>query len=204
MGELDKGNIYEISTQGEKRNSKLIAAIMLLLGLFAPLMIQTYNYGWGPPQFIIQSFFWAYYSESYYMSSFGGFIIIPPYALISMFPLILFRIAPVYQIWRYYNEKTTRKRAMIACFIGDGLFLISTIPYIFLVMMGMLMLPLPFQLIFGLLVLWRYPISEPTAPWKSEEETKSWWEKTSEPQKEKPDDSKAEQKKPTDNDDVLW
>jgi hypothetical protein len=68
----------------------------------------------------------------------------------------------------------------------------------------MLMLPLPFQLIFGLLVLWRYPIPEPTTPWKSEEEPKSWWEKPSDSQKEKPVDSEARQKKPTDNDDVLW
>ncbi len=202
MGELDEGNIYETSTQGKKRNSKLIAAIMLLLGLFAPLTIQIFGYGWGPPQTYIQSLFWMYYSNS--MGSFGGFTIIPPYALMSMFPLILFRIAPVYQIWRYYNEKTTRKRAMIACFVGDGIFLIMTIPYILLAMMGMFMLPLPFQLIFGLLVLWRYPISEPTAPWKSEDEPKSWWEKPSDSQKEKPDERKAEQKKPTDNDDVLW
>ena len=71
----------------------------------------------------------------------------------------------------------------------------------------MLMLPLPFQLIFGFLVLWRYPIPEPTTPWKiasDDSEPKSWWEKSSDPQQKKPADSEAEQKKPTDNDDVLW
>lgn len=194
MGEFDEGSISESHTQEEKRNSKLIAAIMLLLGLFAPVMMTMYSYGWMTPQVSIQSIFWMYYSDSY-MYSVYGFTILPLYALFSMFPFMLLRMVPVSQIYRYYNGKTTRKRALIASFIGDGYFLIMTLPGLLLSFMGMLMSPLPFQLIFGLLVLWRYPLPEPTTPWKSEEKPKSWWEKSPESQQEK---------KSTDDDDKLW
>jgi len=191
MGELEEADTPESDIQGKKRNSKLIAAIMLLLGLFAPVMIQSFTYDGMMRYFYIQSLFWMYYSESY-------ITIVPPFALFSMFPYILLRMVPVSQIYRYYNGKTTRKRAIIASFVGDGLFLIMTLPYLLLSFMGILMLPLPFQLIFGLLVLWRYPIPEPTTPWKSEEKPKSWWEKSSDPPQEK-------QEKPTkDDNDVLW
>jgi len=195
MGELEEADISESDTLGEKRNSKLIAAIMLLLGLFAPLMITVFSYGWMTPQISIMSIFWVYYSESYYMSSyFYGFSLNSPFAVFNMFPFILLRMVPVFQIYRYYIGKTTRKRAIIASFVGDAIFLISGVPYLLFGFIGMFMLPLPFQLLFGLLVLWRYPIPEPTAPWKSEEKPISWWEKSSEPQKEKP----------TKDDDVLW
>lgn len=207
MGELDEGNNSESYTLGEKRNSKLITAIMLLLGLFAPLVIYVFSYVWMTPQISILSIFWMYSSESYYMYSFFGFSLVPLYSLFIMFPIVLLRMVPVSQIYRYYNGKTTRRRAFIASCIGDGLFLIYGTPYLFLGFWGMLMLPLPFQLIFGFLVLWRYPIPEPTTPWKitsDDSEPKSWWEKSSDPQQKKPADSEAEQKKPTDNDDVLW
>jgi hypothetical protein len=108
-------------------------------------------------------------------------------------------MVPVSQIYRYYIGKTTRKRAIIASIVGDGIFLVTSIPYLLLSsIMGLIMLPLPFQLIFGLLVLWRYPIPEQTTPWKSEEKPKSWWDKDSVPPQEK-------QEKPTkDDNDMLW
>ena len=172
---------------------------MLLLGLFAPLMITIISSGWMTPQISITSIFWVYYSEPYYMSSyFYGFSLNPPDAVFSMFPFILLRMVPVSQKNRYYIGKTTRKRAIIASFDGDALFLISGIPYLLFSFMGMVMSPLPFQLIFGLLVLWRYPLPEPTTPWKSEEKPKSRWDKDSDPPQEKQD-------KPTkDDNDVLW
>jgi hypothetical protein len=197
MGELDTSVTYESFTPGEKRKSKLIAAIMLLIGLFAPVMITVFNYGWTTPQISMMSMFWTYYSESYYMSGLYGFSFIDPYAMFSMFPFLLLRMVPVSQIYRYYNGKTTRKRAIIASFVGDALFLISGIPYLLLSFMGMLMLALPFQLIFGLIVLWRSPLPEPTTPWEiasDDSEPKSWWEKS----------SGSKQKTPTDDNDELW
>ncbi|TFH04106.1 MAG: hypothetical protein E4H14_15450 [Candidatus Thorarchaeota archaeon] len=195
MGELDVGGVSELYIPEEKRNSKLIAAIMLLLGLFAPLMMSFYGYGWMTLQFSIQSMFWMYFPDSYYGYTFYGFSIMPVEALFSMFPLILLRMVPVSQIYRYYTGKTTRKRAFIASFVGDGLFIIIAIPNLLVsIFFGTIMLPLPFQLIFSFLLLWKYRIPEPTTPWEGTLEPKSWWEKKSE----------TLQEKPADDEDKLW
>jgi len=185
LGDFNQENISESHTQGRQRNSKLIASIMLLFGLFAPLMITVSTYG-GRSTVVIQSMFWMY-NQASYMYNYNGFSLIPPEALFSMFPLILLRMAPVFQIFRYYNGKTTRKRALIASTVGDGPFLIMGIPYLFLsmIMISMFMIPLPFQFIFGILVLWRYPIPDPTTPWEGDLEPKSWWEKEPDSQQEK-------------------
>jgi hypothetical protein len=109
-------------------------------------------------------------------------------------------MVPVYQIYRYYNGKTTRKHVVIALLVGEGYFIFTAI-VINLLTFGYdsYHAPLAFQLIFGILVLWRFRIPEPTAPWKSEEETKSWWDKEPEDQEEK-----REEKPAKDDDDVLW
>jgi len=36
------------------------------------------------------------------------------------------------------------------------------------------------MMIIGLLLLWRFPVDEPTVPWEDTEEPKSWWEETTE------------------------
>jgi len=56
------------------------------------------------------------------------------------------------------------------------------------------MMPLPFQIIFGFIVLWKYPIPEPTTPWENISESKSRLDK-------KPDS--ITEKLPNDND-KLW
>ena len=195
MGDFDKGSVAESATHNPK--SWLKTAIVLALGLFAPIMI-TYSF-WGMfPEVIIQSMIWMY-STSPYMASFFGFSLIPPYAWASMFPFLLLRMVPVHQIYRYYNGKTTLKRAAIASAIGDGIFLVVTLPILILpIIYGSFysfMLPLPFQMIVAILILWRSPLPPPTTPWESKEKPKSWWEKTSD---------SPPKKKPTDDDDVLW
>lgn len=195
MGDFEQGNEDESAIHNPK--SRLKAAIMLILGLFAPIMIIMSFWGMFPAV-NIQSMFWMY-STSPYMFSFFGFSLTPSYALFSMFPFLLMRMVPVLQIYRYYNGKTTRKRAAIASAIGDGIFLISVFPTLILsIIFGSFysfMLPLPIQMIVAILILWRSPLPTPTTPWESEEKPKSWWDKTSD---------SPPKKKPTDDDDVLW
>ena len=194
MGDFDKGNVAESATHIPK--SRLKTAIVLVFGLFAPIMMTMFNYGWTT-DLTIQSMIWMYNSSPYMLSIFG-FSLIPPYVWASMFPLLLLRMVPVFQIHRYYNGKTTRKRAFIASFIGDGIFLVVALPTLlgtFLFDSFYIMLPLPFQMIIAILILWRSPLPTPTTPWESEEKPKSWWEKTSD---------SPPKKKPTDDDDVLW
>jgi hypothetical protein len=81
---------------------------------------------------------------------------------------------------------------------GDGFFLfylsfVMLIIFSFALPMSMYLIPLPFQLLFCVFMLWRYPYAEPASPWDDVLEEKSWWEKDEEPQEEKPRDE-----------DVLW
>jgi len=200
MGDLEQGNVVESTNHDNKSRSQ--AAILLILGLFAPIMLMINT--WGMFQEInIQSMFWTYTQNSY-MPSFFGFSLIQPYALSSMFPFLLLRMVPVSQIYRYYNRKTTRKRAFIATFIGDGVLLIFTSPTIILsFMFGMFyfyMIPLPIQMIVGFLILWRRPLPEPITPWKSLSDEKSWWDKKSD----SPQEKVADESVSVEDDDKLW
>jgi len=194
MGDFEQENVVETTDHDPKSRTK--AAILLIFGLFAPIMMMMNTWGMYP-DINIQSMFWMY-DPSSYMPGFFGFSLIPVYAFTSMFPFLLLRIVPVSQIYRYYNGKTTRKRALIASSIGDGVFLIMYSPYLIVsIMFGSfyyLIIPLPFQMIVGLVILWRRPLPIPTTPWEGVAESKSWWEKDSEPQ----------QKKPAKGDNVLW
>jgi hypothetical protein len=207
MGDFEQGNAVESTNHSPKSRSK--AVILLIFGLFAPIMMMMNTWGMFT-EINIQSMFWMY-SQSSYMPSFFGFSLIPLYAMTSMFPFLLLRMVPVFQIYRYYNGKTTRKRALIASFIGDGVILLFTTPTIILSFMsGMFyfyMIPLPFQMIAGFVMLWRCPLPEPTTPWEHITEQKSWWEKKPEPPSDAPQEkqsSEPQQKKPADEDDYLW
>ena len=198
MGGVEKGSVSESRTQGQKQNPSFIGAILLMLGIFAPHFIVVYGYDLASP-FSIQSLFWTYSQSSfrYFMSDLSEN---SSAIFAAIFPLLLLRMVPVFQIYRYYNGNTTRKRALIASLAGDGLFLFMGILSFFIgflssYSLGALpMLPLPFQMIFGFFVLLKLPIPEPTTPWKSEEKPKSWWNK----------DSDSQEKKPADEDDQLW
>ena len=196
MGDFEKGNVVESTTQGSNMHSQLITGVVLIIGLFAPIMITMYNYEFDS-ELSIQSLFWVY-DQPPYMPNIFGFSLTPLYYLPSMFPFLLLRIVPVSQINRYYNGKTTRKRAFIASFIGDVMFLIISLPALFTtIMYGFyfsMIIPLPIQFIVATLILWRFSVPEAITPWEIEEKPKSWWEKT-------PD---SQQKKSDDEDDQLW
>lgn len=190
MGDFEKGTDNSESQTGDTtRKPLLIGMIMLLIGLLAPVLLSIRNFGFNSG-IGMQSILWNYYPGD-------GFTPIHPYMLSVMFPYILLRLAPVLQLHRYYKGKTTRKRALLISLVGDGYFLIFGLP-IFIISLFIaspyLMIPLPFQIIFAIVVLTKYRIPEPTVPWDHEEKQKSWWEK--------PPDS--QQKKPDDDADELW
>ena len=65
----------------------------------------------------------------------------------------------------------------------------------FLYSLYFMVIPLPIQMIVGILILWRSPLPEPVTPWDDVVESKSWWEKSPEARR---------QMKLDDDDDVLW
>lgn len=198
MGDLERESVPDSQIPEESRKPAPIAMVMLLLGLFAPFVVTAYNYGWVSEVFI-QSFFWTYRSTSM-IDPYSGFSVTPLYVLPVMFPILILRFVPVLQIYRYYNGKTTKKRTYIICLFGDGFFIFYGLLFVIIAIgFGGLIVPLPFQMLFGWIMLWRFPRPEPTTPWESGSEPKSWWDKKPENQEEK------QEKKPIkDDEDVLW
>jgi hypothetical protein len=175
-----------------KNRTSAIAVLMTLIALFAPVATSGYNYGYYF-YLIITSMTWAIHIE-------GGYIVslefLPPYALMGMIPFLLFRAASIYQITRYYQEKTTKGRARIAAFLGDAPFLVL---YSFLILIGGiyggfgLNFPIPIMMAVGLLFLWRFPVPEATVPWEGVSDPTPWWE-----------EEKEEEKPVSSNDNQPW
>ncbi|MGY5858819.1 MAG: hypothetical protein RTU63_05580 [Candidatus Thorarchaeota archaeon] len=204
MGDFEQGTIEESVIHNPK--ARLKSVIILVLGIFAPVMATLML--WDiVPEISLQSMFWMW-RQTPYDISFYGFTLLDPYMLTSMWPFLLLRMAPVSMMYRYYTEKTTRKRAVIASCVGDGIFILVSIPMVFSSIMfagWYYYFPLPIQMIVAILILWRSPLPEPTTPWEDTLETKSWWEKSPESEQQKPEKtSGSQQKKPADDDDELW
>lgn len=171
MGEIKAEGVTKSESSNLTKKSQVFATIMLLIGLLSPVLISVYHYTMLPEVFI-QGMFWSYRQGSDWFDN--GFSIYSPYLMIANFPFFLFRMLPVSQIYRYYSGKTTRTRVLIASIIGDGYFLFSaTIISLLALGYDTFHLPLIFQIIFSILVLWLFPIPEPTTPWKSEENSES-------------------------------
>jgi hypothetical protein len=148
---------------------------MTLVALFAPVASSGYSYGY--------SFYLAITSMTWTIRIDSGYIVgiefLPSYAILGMIPFLLFRAASVYLITRYYQEKTTKGRAKLAAFLGDAPFLV--LYSIMMIAGGVyggfgLNYPLPTMMIVGLLLLWRFPVSEPTVPWEGVSDPTPWWE----------------------------
>jgi len=190
MGELVKEKVSESHDHKMNFKSYLIAVVLLVLGFIAPALISIYDSEWIS-QTIIQGALWMYSINSYG----SGFS--PLTYDFTIILLWILRAIPAYQVYRYYDGKTTKKRAYIASLVGDGLFIF---PAVLMMLMSLgfpsfFTAPLPFQFVIGVLILWKIPGPEPTTPWKAPTESKSWWEKTSDsPPKKKPTDDDEDRK----------
>ena len=177
MGETKEESVTKAESYDLTLKSRLFATIMLLIGLLSPVLISVYHYTMLPEVFV-QGMFWSYRQGSDWFDN--GFLIYPSDLILAYFPLFLLRILPVFQLYRYYSGKTTRTRVLIASIIGDGYFIFSgTIISLLALGYDTFHLPLIFLTIISILILWIFPIPDPTTPWKSEENSESWWDKSS-------------------------
>ncbi len=194
MGDFDSDS-DDLDPQDDYSSiSKLATAIVVLLGLFSPVIYSSYG-SYMNNFMTIQSIFWSFSTGRWQ----NGFSFLPMYALFSMFPFVILRLAPAAQIRRYYQGKTTRKRTFLIILVGDIYFLIGGILMFIMTLLYpsfYLSIPLPFQTITGWLILTARPIREPVTPWESTQESVAWWEQKKE--------ESSEAKKVEDNKDELW
>ena len=177
MEASESENLTYSDTQNKKNKSWLKILIVLILGLLSPIMIVTVFLGFFPSP-VVMSLFWIYNPDSY-LPSFFGFSLIHPNTLVSVLPFFLLRMVPVFTMYLYYNEKTTRRVALMAALVGDIISVVNGI----LSLPGSISsgwmhytIPLPFQMIVGLLILWRFPLPVPDTPFKKEKKSQLWWE----------------------------
>jgi hypothetical protein len=187
MGKVVEESVTESQVPEQTKKSVLFAAIMLIIGLFAPILIDAFGTNSPSPIVVIVGMFWEYrFTSSPYIPA-GFALLIDSSSWTVMFPFLLLRMVPVRQIFRYYNGKTTRIRVVIASVIGDGLYLFVGIMMafsIFATQSDRFHLPLPFQIIFSIFVLLIFRGSKPPVTWENKQSTKSWWEKSPEPDQE--------------------
>ena len=194
MGEFESDSNDIISYDDYSRTAKLAVIVSILLGLFSPLLLTVSRYP-GNYYLSIQSLLWSFSQSNWG----GGFYFFPPIFLFSMFPIVILRLVPAAQMYRYYQGKTTRKRAFLGSIVGDIYFLVGSL-IIFIVSLfspySSLSIPFPLQTLASLFFLFLRPVREPVTPWDIPEEARPWWE-----QKEGPHSEKKETK---DDKDVLW
>ncbi|KXH77341.1 MAG: hypothetical protein AM326_05240 [Candidatus Thorarchaeota archaeon SMTZ-45] len=151
-----------------------IAVLMTLIALFAPIAVAGQYYGLSF-YINITAMLWTIFMNEYGVTIqfFDLFV------LLYLVPFHFFRIAFVFQIVRYYQEKTTRRRTAVAALLSEAPFLAFYI--LWLITFGALIglgfnFPTPIMMIIGLLLLWRFPVSEVTVPWEGVSEPTPWWE----------------------------
>jgi hypothetical protein len=93
----------------------------------------------------------------------------------AMSPLTFIRLIFVFQISRYYGGKSTRKRTVIVGILTE---LPLWVSFLLLVLPSWgiwitFSMPLPFLLVAGVMLVWRYPRLEVENHW--EEQGEAWW-----------------------------
>jgi len=160
------------SKQSRFQNPVLWGTLMAILALVSPISL-TISFRVYETIYTFSGLFW-------YGTRIMTGIFRPENFIGAFLPILCFRLIPALQIVNYYRGNSTRKRTALIILIGDGLYLPGNILALisFLLLPGGLLIPLPIQMIIGLLILWRLPVPEPTKPWKEQEESGTWWTKS--------------------------
>ena len=167
-----------------------VTVITLIVALFAPVGLTLFSHPYGDFAANLIGAFWVVFIGSPVIPINGGEGIPPllnPTAGIMALPLIALRLLFVFQIYRAYNNQTSRGSAIILGVLSELYLVVFNVPsYISLIMglsIGELYLPLPILLLVGALLLWIFPPFVPSKPWEGPSESY----KTSEPSM--PDDN---------------
>jgi hypothetical protein len=105
-----------------------------------------------------------------------------PFFLIGNLPLTFLRIVFVYQLHKYYQNRTTTKPTM---FVGAASEMLPTLlGNLFLLvpvfsLFSHFFIPIPALFLAGLIMIKKAPATQGSIPWKHQEESESWWARES-------------------------
>ena len=178
MGDLERETELGHTGKADSNRAPIIAILMTLIAFLAPFVMAGNSYGYSF-YLNITAILWTLN-----MTEFGFSFHFITYSLLVMIPFLMFRVAFVYQITRYYQGKTTRERTTVVAILSDAPILALYVVY-FIITSGIyggigLNFPLPIMMILGLLLLWRSPVPEVTVPWEGADEPIPWWDENPE------------------------
>ncbi|MFW9976211.1 MAG: hypothetical protein ACFFDQ_13150 [Candidatus Thorarchaeota archaeon] len=105
-----------------------------------------------------------------------------PFALIGNIPLTFLRLVFVYQMYKLYEGRTTRKRTILVGAASElqitAIGILSVIMPVFS-LMSRFFIPVPLLFLAALIAIKIASPPEDTAYWKSSGDTENWWEKSS-------------------------
>jgi hypothetical protein len=163
----------------EKSSKKpiLVAIVLSVLALVSPILIQgryfeiaysiivsSFLFGWG----VNETSIWIRFVTEEHIQ----------FAIILLLP----RFAAPIQMYRYYNQQSTRaSSALVVLFSESTGFLMAVPMMITSTMIGDFVIPTPLILVICILLLWLSPVPKPVTPWKEEEKEEStdWLENES-------------------------
>ncbi len=105
-------------------------------------------------------------------------VVLNPFMLIGNIPLTFLRLVFVYQIYKLYQGRTTRKHTMLVGAASELQMAITGIlgaimPVFSLI--SRLFIPIPILFLAAIIAIKVTPPSEISTPWKHSEDTESWW-----------------------------
>ncbi|MFW9845372.1 MAG: hypothetical protein ACFFD6_01385 [Candidatus Thorarchaeota archaeon] len=167
----------------EQRSQRAPFIAIVVAALVLPMGIMAYSYEWDYSWYI-QIMAMTYMIN---MDSYSFYFVPGPIFLLATLPFSFLRIAFLGMIWRAYNEKTTRRRALIVGTLAEIWFpLMFYLPY--LISMAMypipsmylpIVSPIPLLLVLGFALLGINPPRGPPTSWKDDDASKGWWEEES-------------------------
>ena len=89
-----------------------------------------------------------------------------PYLWLSTFPLTASRLIFVYQVFRYYEKKSTRTTTVLVGLVTElPMWLVALLITATGFWGSTITIPTPFMAIFAIVIMWKWSYSEPKTPW---------------------------------------
>ncbi|MHA2205697.1 MAG: hypothetical protein ACXABC_07545 [Candidatus Thorarchaeota archaeon] len=169
-----------VTTRRRKLYPRTIVAIMALVALFVPFVIQAAITPWYSETYLF-AMTWQW-SSAYW----NPIMLFNPFMLIVMMPLAGLRLVFVGMIHRLYKVKTTRKRVFVVGIAAELQFVtIFYTPYIIMFLLlpysspwFPTMIPIPLLLFLGLILFKISPPPGEPSVWSDDDREGYWWEES--------------------------
>jgi hypothetical protein len=105
-----------------------------------------------------------------------------PLLFIGNLPVTFLRLVFVYQVYRFYQGRTTRKRTLLVGVVSELQMAIVSILGVIIPVFSLIsrfFIPIPILFLVALVIIKVAPPSEVSTPWKHSEDTESWWAQSS-------------------------